>query len=41
MLSFMELMTSWYEQTRSMPIPAVKKMCGMGSKVAKLLGIGT
>ena len=41
MLSFMELMTQWYEQTRSMPIPAVKKLCKLGDKVTKLLGIGT
>ena len=41
MLNFMELMTQWYEQTRTMPTPAVKKLCKLGDKVTKLLGIGT
>jgi DNA-binding transcriptional regulator GbsR (MarR family) len=41
MLEFMELMTTWYEQTRTMPTPAVIKMCKLGDKVAKLLGIGS
>lgn len=40
LLSFMELMTQWYEQTRTMPVPAVKKLCKLGSKVTSLLGIG-
>ena len=39
MLDFFELMTTWYEQTRKIPIPAVKKMCRMGDKVTKLLGL--
>jgi DNA-binding transcriptional regulator GbsR (MarR family) len=37
MLSFLEDMTRWYEQTRSMPIPAVKRFVKLGDKVAKLL----
>ena len=40
MLSFFELMTTWYEQTRKMPTPQVVKFCKMGDKVVKLLGIG-
>jgi DNA-binding transcriptional regulator GbsR (MarR family) len=40
MLAFLEDMTRWYEQTRSMPIPAVKRFVKLGDKVAKLLGIG-
>jgi len=40
MLEFFELMTQWYEQTRQIPTPAVKKLCKMGDKVAKLLGVG-
>ena len=40
MLSFFELMTQWYEQTRSMPTPAVQKLCKLGDKVARLLGLG-
>ena len=40
MLQFFELMTSWYEQTRRMPTGAVIKMCRLGDKVAKLLGVG-
>jgi DNA-binding transcriptional regulator GbsR (MarR family) len=39
MLNFFELMTTWYEQTRKMPTPAVVKMCKLGDKVAKLVGI--
>ncbi|HEX8523022.1 MAG TPA: GbsR/MarR family transcriptional regulator [Tepidisphaeraceae bacterium] len=38
MLSFFELMTTWYEQTRKLPTPAVIRMCKLGDKVAKLLG---
>ena len=41
LLDFMELMTQWYEQTRAMPTPAVKKLCKLGDKVTKLLGVGT
>jgi DNA-binding transcriptional regulator GbsR (MarR family) len=40
MLQFFELMTQWYEQTRSMPTPAVMKLCKLGDKVARLLGVG-
>ena len=40
MLGFFELMTQWYEQTRSMPTPAVQKLCKLGDKVARLLGVG-
>ena len=40
MLSFLEDMTRWYEQTRSMPLPVVKKFVKLGDKVAKLLGLG-
>ncbi len=38
MLQFFELMTSWTEQTRKLPTPAVIRMVKMGDKVAKLLG---
>ena len=41
MLKFFELMTQWYEQTRQMPTSAVIKMCKLGDKVAKLVGLGT
>jgi DNA-binding transcriptional regulator GbsR (MarR family) len=41
MLSFFELMTQWYEATRDMPTPAVIRMCKLGDKVAKMLGVGT
>ena len=40
MLSFLEDMTRWYEQTRSMPLPVVKKFVKLGDKVARLLGLG-
>src|SRR4051794_32095531 len=40
MLDFFELMTTWYESTRKMPTPAVLKMCKMGDKVARMLGMG-
>jgi DNA-binding transcriptional regulator GbsR (MarR family) len=40
MLQFFELMTQWYEQTRKLPTPAVIKLCKLGDKVAKLLGLG-
>jgi DNA-binding transcriptional regulator GbsR (MarR family) len=40
MLGFFEDMTRWYEQTRSMPIPAVKSFVKLGDKVAKLLHLG-
>jgi hypothetical protein len=41
MKQFFELMTQWYEQTRAMPTPAVIKLCKLGDKVAKLIGLGT
>jgi len=41
MLQFFELSSSWYDSTRKMPTPAVVRLCKMGDKVAKLLGIGT
>jgi DNA-binding transcriptional regulator GbsR (MarR family) len=41
MKQFFELMTQWYEQTRAMPTPSVVKLCKMGDKVARLLGLGT
>jgi DNA-binding transcriptional regulator GbsR (MarR family) len=40
MLEFFELMTNWYEQTRSMPIGAVMKLVRMGAKVKKMMGAG-
>ena len=40
MLQFFELMTNWYESTRSMPIPAVIKLVKLGDKVRKMLGAG-
>jgi DNA-binding transcriptional regulator GbsR (MarR family) len=40
MLQFFELMTQWYEQTRRMPTPAVIKLCKLGDKVVRLLGLG-
>jgi DNA-binding transcriptional regulator GbsR (MarR family) len=40
MLDFFEVMTHWYEQTRQIPTPAVLKICRMGDKVARLLGVG-
>ena len=40
MLSFLEDMTRWYEQTRSMPLPLVKKFVKLGDKVARMLGLG-
>src|SRR5438552_2280452 len=40
MLQFFELMTQWYKSTRKMPTPAVIKLCKLGDKVARLLGLG-
>jgi DNA-binding transcriptional regulator GbsR (MarR family) len=40
MLSFFELMTQWYEQTRKLPTPAVVRLCKLGDNVVKLLGVG-
>lgn len=37
MLQFFELMTSWTEQTRKLPTPAIIRMVKMGDKVARLL----
>ena len=39
MLNFFELMTTWYEQTRKMPTPAVLKFVKLGDKVARMLGV--
>ena len=39
MRSFFESMTQWYEQTRQIPTPAVVKLCKLGDKVAKLVGV--
>lgn len=41
MLQFFELMSNWYDQTRKMSTPAVIRLCKLGDKVAKMLGIGT
>ena len=38
LLQFFELTTTWCEQTRKLPTPAVIRMLKMGSKVAKMLG---
>jgi DNA-binding transcriptional regulator GbsR (MarR family) len=38
MLQFFELMTSWCEQTRKLPTPAVVRMVKMGNKLARMLG---
>jgi DNA-binding transcriptional regulator GbsR (MarR family) len=38
MLQFFDLMTSWVEQTRKLPTPAVIRMVKMGDKVAKMFG---
>lgn len=37
MLQFFEMMTSWAEQTRKLPTPAVIRMVKMGDKLARLL----
>jgi DNA-binding transcriptional regulator GbsR (MarR family) len=37
MLEFFELMTTWYDQTRALPIPAVIKLVRMGDKIRKML----
>jgi len=39
MLNFFEITTTWCEQTRKLPTAAVIKMCKLGDKVVKLLGI--
>jgi DNA-binding transcriptional regulator GbsR (MarR family) len=38
MLQFFEVMTSWCEQTRKLPTPAVIRMVRMGNRFAKMLG---
>jgi DNA-binding transcriptional regulator GbsR (MarR family) len=38
LLEFFESMTTWYDQTRALPIPAVIKLVKLGDKVRKLLG---
>jgi DNA-binding transcriptional regulator GbsR (MarR family) len=38
MLQFFELMTTWAEQTRKLPTPAVVRMVKMGDKLGRLLG---
>jgi DNA-binding transcriptional regulator GbsR (MarR family) len=38
MLQFFELMTTWCEQTRRLPTPAVVRMARMGDKLGRLLG---
>lgn len=38
MLQFFEVMTSWCEQTRKLPTPAVIRMVKMGNRFAKMLG---
>jgi DNA-binding transcriptional regulator GbsR (MarR family) len=38
MLQFFELMTSWCEQTRKLPTPAVIRMVKMGDKLGRMLG---
>jgi DNA-binding transcriptional regulator GbsR (MarR family) len=40
MLSFFEVMTQWHETTKDMPTPALVRMCKLGDKVAKMLGVG-
>jgi DNA-binding transcriptional regulator GbsR (MarR family) len=37
MLQFFEVVTSWAEQTRKLPTPAVVRMVKMGDKLARLL----
>jgi len=37
MLQFFELMTTWCEQTRRLPTPAIVRMVKMGDKLGKLL----
>ena len=39
MLGFFELMTEWYEKTRKMSTPAVIRLCKLGDKVTKMLGV--
>jgi len=38
MLEFFELLTGWYDSTRSMSVPAVIKFAKMGDKVRKMFG---
>src|SRR5262245_52260065 len=38
MLQFFELMTTWTEQTRRLPTPAIVRMVKMGDKLGRVLG---
>jgi DNA-binding transcriptional regulator GbsR (MarR family) len=38
LLQFFELMTTWCDQTRKLPTPAVIRMVKMGNRLAKMLG---
>ena len=38
MLEFVEEVSGWYEQVRSMPRPTLLKLMRMGSRVAKIVG---
>jgi DNA-binding transcriptional regulator GbsR (MarR family) len=40
MLEFFESMSSWYDQIRRLPIPAVIRFVKMGDKVGRWLGLG-
>lgn len=37
-LSFMETLTGWYDQMKTVPTPVLIKLIQMGSKITKLLG---
>jgi DNA-binding transcriptional regulator GbsR (MarR family) len=39
MLEFMETLTSWYEQMRTVPKPTLVKLMQMGAKVTKFLSV--
>jgi hypothetical protein len=38
MLEFIEEVSGWYDQIRTMPRPTLLKLMRMGSKVAKVIG---
>jgi hypothetical protein len=38
MLEFLEELSGWYDQVRSMPRPTLLKLMRMGTKVAKVIG---
>jgi DNA-binding transcriptional regulator GbsR (MarR family) len=38
MLQFFEQMTSWVEQTRKLPTPAIVRMVKAGEKIARMFG---